>query len=162
MKRLLPSPLLSCALFLLWLLLSQSVGAGTLLLGAVQAIAWPLLTRGLRPSPVRVRRPRALLRLLLNVSVDVVRSNFEVARAVLTQRVPDITSGFVRVPLEIQDPNALAVLAMIVAATPGTAWAELSLDRRLLLIHVLAIRDEAQFIQTVKQRYERHLKEIFE
>ena len=111
---------------------------------------------------MRVRQPRALLRLLGNVAVDVVRSNFEVARAVLTQRVPDITSAFVRVPLDIRDPNALAVLAAIVAATPGTAWGELSLDRRVLLLHVLAVRDEAQFIQTVKQRYERHLKEIFE
>ena len=94
--------------------------------------------------------------------VDVVRSNFEVARAVLTQRAADITSAFVRVPLDIRDPNALAVLAAIVAATPGTAWAELSLDRRVLLIHVLAVSDEAQFIASVQQRYERYLKEIFE
>ncbi|HET9450585.1 MAG TPA: Na+/H+ antiporter subunit E [Aggregicoccus sp.] len=162
MTKLLPSPLLSGALFLLWLLLSQSVDAGTLLLGAVQAVLWPRLTAGLRPTPVRMRRPGAMVRLAGNVAVDVVRSNFEVARAVLTQRAEDIPSGFVRVPLEMRDPNALAVLAMIVAATPGTAWAELSLDRRMLLIHVLAIRDEAQFIESIKSRYERHLREIFE
>lgn len=162
MRRLLPSPLLSCALFVLWLLLSQSVSAGTLLLGAVQALAWPLLTAGLRPAPVRVRRPLAILRLVANVSVDVVRSNWAVARAVLTRHPQHIPSGFVRVPLQLRDPNALAVLAMIVAATPGTAWAELSLDRRVLLIHVLAVGDEAQFIANVQQRYERYLKEIFE
>ena len=162
MRRLLPSPLLSCALFVLWLLLSQSVSAGTLLLGAVQALAWPLLTAGLRPAPVRVRRPGALLRLVANVGVDVVRSNWAVARAVLTPRPERIRSAFVRVPLQLRDPNALAVLAMIVAATPGTAWAELSLDRRVLLIHVLAVGDEAQFIASIQQRYERYLKEIFE
>ena len=162
MKRLLPSPLLSLALFVLWLLLSQSVGAGTLLLGAVQAVAWPLLTRGLRPAPVRMRRPQAMLRLLGNVAVDVVLSNLEVALTLLTRRSEHIPSGFVRVPLAVRDPNALAVLAMIVAATPGTAWAELSLDRSVLLIHVLSLRDEAQFIQSIQHRYERHLREIFE
>ncbi|MFP2926591.1 Na+/H+ antiporter subunit E [Pyxidicoccus sp. 3LG] len=162
MKRLLPSPLLSCALFALWLLLSQSVSAGTLLLGGVQAVAWPLLTAKLRPSPVRVRRPLAIARLFANVTVDVVLSNYAVARAILTQRAGDIPSGFVHVPLEVRDPNALAVLAMIVAATPGAAWAELSLDRSMLLIHVLAVQDEAEFIATIKRRYERHLREIFE
>lgn len=162
MRRLLPSPILSGALFLLWLLLSQSVSVGTLLLGAVQALAWPVITAGLRPAPVRVRRPRAILRLLANVLVDVVRSNGAVARAILTQRTRDIPSDFVPVPLEVRDPNALAVLAMIVAATPGAAWAELSRDRSVLLIHVLAVPDKAEFVATIKRRYERHLREIFE
>jgi multicomponent K+:H+ antiporter subunit E len=162
MRRVLPTPLLSLALFLLWLLLSQSLSAGTLLLGAVQAVAWPLLTARLRPAPARVRRPLAILRLLVNVGVDIVRSNVAVARAILTQRSRDIRSGFVHVPLDVRDPNALAVLAMIVAATPGTAWAELSRDRSTLLLHVLAVEDEALFIADIKRRYERHLREIFE
>jgi multicomponent K+:H+ antiporter subunit E len=162
MRRLLPSPILSLSLFVLWLLLSQSVGPGTLLLGAVQAIVWPLATAGLRPAPVRMRRPRAMLRLLGNVVVDVVLSNWAVARAILTQRSRDIPSGFVHVPLDVRDPNALAVLAMIVAATPGTAWAELSFDRSVLLVHGLAMPDKDAFVATVKRRYERHLREIFE
>jgi multicomponent K+:H+ antiporter subunit E len=44
MRRLLPSPVLSCALFVLWLLLSQSLGAATLLLGVLLALAVPVLT----------------------------------------------------------------------------------------------------------------------
>ncbi|MCP3138818.1 Na+/H+ antiporter subunit E [Pyxidicoccus xibeiensis] len=162
MKRLLPSPVLSCALFGLWLLLSQSVSVGTVLLGVAQALAWPVLTAELRPAPVRMRRPVAIARLVLNVAVDVVLSNFAVARAILTKRVKDIPSGFVHVPLEVRDPNALAVLAMIVAATPGTVWAELSLDRSVLLLHVLEVPDKAVVIETIKRRYERHLREIFE
>ena len=162
MKRLLPSPLLSCTLFVFWLLLSQSVDAGTLLLGAVQAIAWPLLTKGLRPSPVRMRRPLAMLRLFSNVLVDVIVSNLAVTRAILTMRERHLRSGFVHVPLDVRDPNALAVLAMIVAATPGTAWGEISRDRSTLLIHVLAVGNEEEFIAAVKNRYERHLREIFE
>ena len=53
MKRLLPAPLLSVALFLLWLLLTRSLSAGHLILATVLALAVPLLTRGLRPLPVR-------------------------------------------------------------------------------------------------------------
>ena len=67
-----------------------------------------------------------------------------------------------RVPLDLRDPNALAVLAMIICLTPGTAWGELSLDRSTLLIHVFDVDDEQAFIAMVKSRYERPLMEIFE
>lgn len=67
-----------------------------------------------------------------------------------------------RIPLEMRDPNALATLAMIVFITPGTAWAELALDRSALLLHVLEVDDPEAVIAHVKQRYERPLMEIFE
>ncbi|MNR36574.1 Na(+)/H(+) antiporter subunit E [compost metagenome] len=66
------------------------------------------------------------------------------------------------IPLELRDPNALAVLAMIVCITPGTSWAELSRDRSMLLLHALEVGDHAELIAHVKNRYERPLMEIFE
>ena len=53
MKRLLPAPLISLALWVLWMVLNRSLDAGQALLGVVLALAIPLLTRGLRPLPVR-------------------------------------------------------------------------------------------------------------
>ena len=53
MKRWIPSPPLSLALFVVWLLLNQSLDAATLLLAAMLAIAVPLLTQGLRPATAR-------------------------------------------------------------------------------------------------------------
>ncbi len=90
------------------------------------------------------------------------RSNAEVAWAILTQRSRDIRSGFVLIPLELKDPNGLAVLAMIVTFTPGTAWAQLSADNRVLLLHVLAIQSETNLVTFIKHHYERPLREIFE
>jgi multicomponent K+:H+ antiporter subunit E len=57
MKRWIPSPPLSFALFIVWLLLNQSLDAATLLMALVLAIAVPLLTKGLRPATVRMRKP---------------------------------------------------------------------------------------------------------
>ena len=56
----------------------------------------------------------------------------------------------------------LAALAIIVTFTPGTAWGQLSTDRRLLLLHVLDFEDEGALVRRVKARYERPLMEIFE
>ena len=162
MKRLLPTPLLSLALFVLWLLLPQSVSPGQLLLALLLAVAIPLLTAGLRPLPVRIRRPGAVLRLMLTVAADTVRSNLAVMRLLLSFGRRRHPAGFVHVPLDVRDPNALAVLATIVCITPGTAWAELSLDRSMLLLHVLEVDDAAVIAADIKRPYERPLMEIFE
>lgn len=160
MRRILPAPVLSAGLLALWLLLSQSLSAGTVLLGAVLALAVPVLTAPLRPTRVRVRRPTVAVRLVAHVLVDSLRSSVAVAAVIVAGR--EARSAFVRVPLDVRDANALAALAAIVAATPGTAWAELSSDRSALLLHVLSVDDEAKLVATIKRRYERPLMEIFE
>jgi multicomponent K+:H+ antiporter subunit E len=150
------------ALLVLWILLMQSLSAGTLVLGAALALFWPAVTVRLRPTPVRLRRPLVMARLFCRVVLEMLRSNAEVAWAILTRRSSELRSGFVLIPLELRDPNGLAVLAMIVTLTPGTAWAQLSADNRVLLLHVFAIQNEADLVALIKQRYERPLREIFE
>ena len=57
--------------------------------------------------------PRQLL-------VDIVRSNLGVARVVLgLVRDRQVRSGFLEIPLELTDPHALTILAVIVTSTPG-------------------------------------------
>jgi multicomponent K+:H+ antiporter subunit E len=162
MNRLLPAPLLSIALVALWLLLNRTLSLGHLLLALVLAVAIPVLLGGLRPLPVRIRQPGTVLRLMLRVMVDTLRSNLAVVRLLLAPSKRRHAAGFVRVQLDVRDPNALAVLAMIVCITPGTAWAELSFDRATLLLHVLEMDDADAIAAHVKSRYERPLMEIFE
>jgi multicomponent K+:H+ antiporter subunit E len=162
MKRLLPAPLLSVALFVLWLLLNRSLEVAQLLLALLLALAIPLLLAGLRPMRVRIRRPGAVLRLMLAVVLDTTRSNIAVARLLLRPGPRRHPAGFVHIPLALRDPNGLAVLAMIVCLTPGTAWAELALDRSMLLLHVLELDDAEAIAADIKHRYERPLMEIFE
>ena len=162
MKRILPSLPLTALLFVVWLLLNQSVSPGTLLMGAVLAVLVPLGTKSLRPGSVTMRKPLVAFKLWAIVMRDFVRSNIRVATLILTRRPRDIPSGFLQVPLDMRDPHALALLAMILCLTPGTAWAEVSLDRSVLLLHVFEIDDADAMVAMVKERYERPLMEIFE
>ncbi len=162
MRRWLPSPPLSLALFVVWLLLNQTLDLGTLLLAAVFAVIVPLLTRGLRPATVRMRKPGVALRLTLRALGDMLYSALTVGKLLLTRRTSQIKGQFVEIPLDVRDPNALAMLAMICCLTPGTAWGELSFDRSRLLLHVFDMKDEAAFIAMIKTRYEAPLMEIFE
>ena len=161
-KRIFPAPLLSVVLFILWLLLNRSLSAGQMVLALLVAFVIPLLTSGLRPLPVRIRKPGTVVRLGLRVVFDTIASNFAVARFLIIPSPRRHAPGFVQIPLKVRDPNALAVLAMIVCITPGTSWAELSLDRTVLMLHVLELDDPAAVIAHVQHHYERPLMEIFE
>ncbi|WP_188709385.1 Na+/H+ antiporter subunit E [Polaromonas eurypsychrophila] len=162
MRRWLPSPTLSLALFVVWLLLNQTLDAATLLMAAILAVVVPLLTRSLRPATVRMRKPGIALRLAAQALADMLRSALTVAKLLLSRRTAHIKSSFVEIPLKVRDPNALAMLAMICCLTPGTAWGELSFDRSRLLLHVFDMQDEAAFITMIQMRYEAPLMEIFE
>ena len=101
--------------------------------------------------------------LLSRVFVDILRSNIGVARIVLgLHGKRAVRSAFLEVPLDLRDPHGLAALSTIVTSTPGTIWVDLSLDGATLTLHVLDLHDEQAWIDTIKQRYERLLMEIFE
>lgn len=160
--RVLPAPLLSASLLGLWLALARSTSPGQVLLGLVIALAVPLVTGPLRLQGVRVRRPLVVVRYVLRVGADVLRSNLEVAWGVLRWRWRRPRSKFVIIPLELREPIGLAALAMVTTVVPGTVWSELALDRTALLLHVWDVEDEAAFVARFKARYEAPLREIFE
>jgi multicomponent K+:H+ antiporter subunit E len=162
MKRWFPAPVLSLALFAMWLLLNRSLEAGHLLLGAFVGWLMPVLTAPLRPAAGPLRRPLVLARLILVVGYDLVISALQVARGVMQPRSNPPRASFVVIPLELRDPFALAALAVITTNVPGTVWTELAPDRSKLLLHVFDMQGEEEFIRHYKDRYERPLKLIFE
>ncbi|WP_353181204.1 Na+/H+ antiporter subunit E [Bosea sp. (in: a-proteobacteria)] len=161
MSRVLPYPLLSAALLLMWLLLT-SFSPGQFLLGAVVAMGASRAMASLQPDKPRLRRWQLIPRLLGIVTLDILQSNIAVAGVILRGGGRDRRPGFVAIPLDLRDRTGLAVLACIVTSTPGTAWVEHAPDTGVLLIHVLDLVDEAEWVSLIKHRYERLLMEIFE
>lgn len=162
MKRLLPYPAMSLFLAGTWLILNQSLAPGHLLLAALLGVALAFAFGRLQPPPLRIRNRRKLLALVLRVLGDIVRSNFALLHIVLTGRTRRVRSGFVTIPLQLTDPYGLAVLACIITATPGTIWMSYRAREGSLLIHVFDLVDEQVSIQTIVDRYETPLKEIFQ
>jgi multicomponent K+:H+ antiporter subunit E len=162
MTRLLPFPLVSAGLLVLWLLLNQTLSLGQILLGLAVALAGGRALAALQPPKARIRRPGVILRLTSLVLADIVRSNLAVARIVLGFGRRELTSGFVNIPLDLRDPYGLAALACIITSTPGTLWVSFDAAKGVLTIHVLDLIDEREWVRTIKGRYERHLLEIFQ
>jgi multicomponent K+:H+ antiporter subunit E len=168
MKRWVPFPLLSLFLLALWLLLNQTLAAGDVLLGIALALGGGRVFGDLQPQNVSqraapfLRNSRVALGLAVQVLGDIVRSNIAVGRIVLQPGLGARTSGFVDIPLELRNQAGLAVLACIVTATPGTAWARYDRERGILTLHILDLIDEQVSVRTIKEHYEKPLREIFE
>lgn len=159
MTRIFAYPLLWVALFVMWLLLARSVAPGHLVLGALVA-SFGCVAAGLVDVPrLKLRRPLLILKLLGLVFADIVRSNLAVLGLVIGRRPPN--SAFVDIPLELRDPNALAVLACIITATPGSAWINYNPRANVVLVHVLDTEDGIAWGETIKRNYEALLLEIF-
>jgi multicomponent K+:H+ antiporter subunit E len=163
MRRWLPFPLLSVALLAMWLVLNQTLAPVHVLLGTALGLGGGYVLARLQPPAGKVRyRVVVVAELLALVLADIVRSNLAVARIVLDPGVRNRTAGFLSMPLEVRHPGALAALACIITATPGTSWARYEAARNILTIHVLDLVDEQAWIRLFKARYERRLREIFE
>ncbi len=160
-RRFLPYPGLAAALFVIWLLLAQSVSPGQLLLAGFVATLATWTTAALGPKSSPVLSWSKALALAGIVILDVLRSNIAVAGIVLSNR-SDRRSSFIKLRLEIRNQMALTVLALIITATPGTAWVQYDRSTGWLLIHVFDLVDEDEWVALLKTRYEAHLKMIFE
>ncbi len=162
MRRLLPYPAMSLFVMVTWLVLNQSLAPGHILLGAALGVALGALFGRLQPPPLKIRNRRLLLRLVVRVVGDVIRSNLALLLILVGARPRQVRSGFVTIPLQLTDPYGLAVMACIITATPGTIWMSYRARDGLLLIHVFDLIDEAVWIRTITERYEAPLREIFE
>ena len=144
----------------MWLLLNR-FSLGHLVLGTAVALVAGQAMAALEPEPPAHPPPaRRSSASSSSSSLDIVRSNVAVARLVLVGGPR--RQGFVEIDLALRDPTALAVLAVILTSTPGTAWMDYDAARGRLLLHVFDLRDEDEWRTVVNDRYGALLKEIFE
>lgn len=162
MARLVPHPHLSVLLAVVWILLANEIGVGTVLFAAAIGIVVPLVTSVYWSRRPRIAAPFVAVEYGLIVLCDIVLANIQVAYLVLFRRGNSLKSRFVTIPLDVRTPEAIAVLAGTITMTPGTVSADLSADGRALLVHCLETDDPAATVAGIKHRYERRLRRIFE
>jgi multicomponent K+:H+ antiporter subunit E len=164
LRRLVPHPFLSLLLVVCWLWLNNTLAPGHVLLGAALGVVIPYVTRRFWPEPLVIRRPLRVLEYAALVTWDIVIANLQVA-AIILGPLSRLRPAFVRVPLDLRTDFAVTVLASTVTLTPGTVSVEIEDDgngRRRLIVHVLRCLDADDMVRTIKERYERRLREILE
>lgn len=162
MTRFVPHPLLSLLLVIMWMTLT-SFSVGQFLLGGMIALFAGWTMAALHPETPTLRNWRVLPRLIRTLFFDIIRSNIAVTRLILTEGWGSRRrSSFLEVPLVLQSPTGLAVLAIILTATPGTAWIEYVSKTGMLVLHVFDGAESEHYVSVIRDVYEPMLQEIFE
>lgn len=159
-RRLFPSFPQSITVFIFWVLMARDTSPGTLLMAAFLAWLMPQIAARLEREFARLGNVWALLPLGLRLLGDIVLANLTVARQVLGPE-KRLRPGFVWVPLELTNIHGISALASVITLTPGTVTAELSEDRKYLLVHFLDIDDPQATIADLKRRYEAPMLKVF-
>lgn len=92
---------------------------------------------------------------------EVIVSNIRLTLTILSPR-PHLKPAVVAVPLDIKNDAAIVFLANLITLTPGTLSLDISSAKQFLYIHVYDLEDPEEFIQDIKQNYERRVQEIIE
>jgi multicomponent K+:H+ antiporter subunit E len=160
-RALLPSPASSVVFALFWLVLVNELSGGQVVLAILLGLGLPILTDRFRGTRLRVRRVDAVLVLAGLFVYDLIVANVAVAGAVLG-RMSRVRPRFVQVPLDIDDPAAMTLLAGLVTLTPGTVSVDIDRSTRRLTVHMLLVGDERDTVRQIKTRYEARIREIFQ
>ncbi len=158
---LIPHPLLTFILAVVWMLLQNDVSAGMAVFGVILGIIIPWSTSIWWPDTPKGFRIGRMITYSLIVIWDILVANIEVAWIVLTVPNTKLKPAWVTIPLELREPEAITLLAGTITLTPGTVSADLSDQGHSLLVHVLHTHDPEAVRDDIKIRYERRLLEIF-
>lgn len=125
----------------LWLLAWGSLAPSKIVIGVILAvgilIAMPArhrFTPGLRVSPIGVAR------LCGHLGLSLITSNILVAREVLTPR-REVRTGRLIYDMEGATPEAVSLLANVIALTPDTMTIDASLDPPMVEVHFIRFDD---------------------
>lgn len=90
---------------------------------------------------------------------ELMKANFQVAYEVMTPHY-NMTPGIIGYPLTARTDLEISFLANCISLTPGTLSLDVSDDRKILYIHSMYIKDREDFINSIKNGFEKRLLEI--
>ena len=140
-KKLLPNPILSVVLVVIWLLLNNTIAFGQVLLGLFLGFVIPLFTTAFWPEKVNIKKPTVLLKFAFMVLYDILIANITVAIRILGP-TKKLTPAFFEVPLDSKNPLIISVLSSAISPTLGSVSRDLSDDSSpffVLCLHVVVV-----------------------
>jgi multicomponent Na+:H+ antiporter subunit E len=151
--------LFNILLALVWMALTGQFDFVNFVFGFLVSFAalW-VIARGNRERGYFSRLPK-IIGFLFFFLKELVKANLEVAFDVITPRFY-MKPGIVKIELDAESDLEITLLANLITLTPGTLSLDVSDDKKVLYVHAMYIRDRDQFVQNIKQGFEKRLLEI--
>lgn len=146
-------------LMLIWVFLTGSYSIENFSFGFVFSffILWIIARKSGKNKYFRIL-PR-IIGFLFFFLWEMVKANIQVAIEVITP-THNMKPGIVSVPLDAKTDVEITFLANLITLTPGTLSLDVSTDRSVLYVHSMYVHDKQEFIDDIKNGFEKRLLDI--
>ena len=151
--------LLNVLIAVVWMFLSTSFTAQTFIIGYIIGILIIFVMRRYFKDRFYLGWIWATIKLILIFLRELVLSNITVLRIVLDPKM-DIKPGIFAFPTELRSDWEITLLANLITLTPGTLVVHVSDDQQTLYIHAIDIENADDEIDSIKDSFEKAIKEV--
>ncbi|GGE18262.1 Na+/H+ antiporter subunit E [Psychroflexus salis] len=146
-------------LTIIWVFLTGSFAVVNFIFGFVISflILWIISARDHENKYVQLI-PK-LISFFLFFLWEVIKANLQVAYEVITP-TNNMKPGIVKLPLDAKTNLEITLLANLITLTPGTLSLDVSEDKKVLYVHSMYVHNKQEFINDIKNGFERRLLAI--
>ncbi|WP_414841083.1 Na+/H+ antiporter subunit E [Enterococcus saccharolyticus] len=142
-----------------WAFLQNSFTASHFFFGYVVGILILFILRKFLIFDFYMDRVWALVKLLFLFFVELVKSNIDVIKIILSPKLKNKT-GIVAVETRLDSKLEITLLAGLISLTPGTISMDFSDNGKTIYIHSLDIPDKEKMIEQIHNTFERAIMEV--
>lgn len=151
--------LLNLLLALAWVALTGQFTGANLTAGFALGFLVLWLSQRTKATAAYARKVAQVADFVLYFLWELAKANVRVTYEVLTP-THHMLPGVIAVPLDLETDLEILVLTSLITLTPGTLSLDVSEDRKTLYIHAMFIEDRERMQKTIKQGFERRVREV--
>ncbi|MFJ7935740.1 Na+/H+ antiporter subunit E [Sporosarcina sp. NPDC096371] len=151
--------LLNVFIAFVWMFMSTSMTASTFIIGYLIGLLLIFMMRRFFKERLYIWRLWATVKLTLLFFKELTLSNISVLRVVLRPKM-DIQPMIFALPTDLEHDWEITLLSSLITLTPGTIVLNVSDDQRTLYIHAIDVDDVDEAIDSIKNTFEKAIKEV--
>ena len=152
--------LINVLLAALWMMLSETYTFGAFIFGYLFGILFVLAALPLLPGKHLYLKPVWKTIVLAGIFMkELVLANIDVIKIVIQKEIKN-EPAFFAYPTELKKDWEITLLSQLITLTPGTIVVAISDDQKTLYIHSIDFSDIDSEISTIKDSFEKAIKEV--
>lgn len=151
--------ILNIIIAVMWMFLSEAYSFSAFFSGYLIGILLLLVLQRFIPDTFYMKRVVKIISLVFLFIRELVLSNIEIVKLVYARK-PDIEPAIFAFPIELKSNWEITLLANLITLTPGTLSVAVADDNTHIYIHAMDIDDIDDSISSIKQTFEKAIKEV--
>lgn len=144
---------------LIWMFLQESYTFQGFVLGYLVGMFLLFLLGRFIPDSYYMKRVWAIIKLVLLFIRELILSNLSILKLIYKPKLT-VQPGIFALPTELRTNWEITMLANLITLTPGTLSVFVSDDHSILYIHAMDLPDVEASIHSIKNSFERAIKEV--